>query len=186
MDAVEAILDFFERSGGGLYLGEQVTQLQHALQAAQLAARDGAAEALIGAALLHDIGHLMAGGEEDHPAADLRHEELGASWLRERFPEEVWQPVRLHVAAKRYLCATDPGYRERLSAASLHSLRLQGGPMKGEEIREFEASPFRQAAVQLRLWDEAAKDAAADPPGISTYRELLTRLLSENRTPHRG
>jgi phosphonate degradation associated HDIG domain protein len=176
MNAVETIVEAFERGGAEIYLGEEVTQLQHALQAAHLAERDGAEEALIAAALLHDFGHLIAGDESAKPTVDFRHEELGARWLSSHFPEAVWMPVQLHVAAKRYLCATDPSYLDRLSAASLHSLELQGGPMSEEEVRDFEASPFCRSAVRLRLWDDEAKDPAFAATNVERYRELLSRL----------
>jgi gamma-butyrobetaine dioxygenase len=176
MNAVQAIIEAFEKGGAEMYLGEDVTQLQHALQAAELASREGAEESLIAAALLHDFGHLIAGDESASPTVDFRHEELGARWLSEHFPETVWMPVRLHVAAKRYLCASDPEYLARLSAASLHSLGLQGGPMSAEEMRDFEASPFCRSSVQLRLWDEDAKDPTLAPASLERYRELLSRL----------
>jgi phosphonate degradation associated HDIG domain protein len=182
MSPVEYVFDVFRKSGADLYLGEEVTQLQHALQAAHLAVRDGASEPRIAAALLHDIGHLMQGAGEDTPGVDFRHEELGASWLGEHFPEEVCMPVRLHVAAKRYLCATDSSYMGRLSAASLHSLGLQGGPMAAEEVREFQASPFFPSAVKLRLWDEEAKDPSFDAPQLACYEALLARLVRAPRS----
>jgi gamma-butyrobetaine dioxygenase len=177
MSPVEHIFDLFQQSGAELYLGEEVTQLQHALQAAHLATRDGASDALIAAALLHDVGHLMNTGEDGLSSVDLRHEELAASWLSQHFPEEVCMPVRLHVAAKRYLCATDPSYVDRLSAASIHSLGLQGGPMTPEEVREFERSPFSRSALQLRQWDEAAKDPSFEAATLTSYEGLLRRLL---------
>jgi gamma-butyrobetaine dioxygenase len=180
MNPVEYIFDLFQKSGAELYLGEEVTQLQHALQAAHLAACDGAPQPLIAAALLHDVGHLMNGAEEGLSGVDLRHEELGASWLGEHFPEEVWMPVRLHVAAKRYLCATNSSYVDRLSAASLHSLDLQGGPMTPEEVREFETSSFCRNAVKLRLWDEQAKDPSFEAASLASYEGLLKRLLQRN------
>jgi phosphonate degradation associated HDIG domain protein len=189
VNAVESILEAFEKRGAEIYLGEDVTQLQHALQAAHLAECDGAEESLIAAALLHDFGHLIAGGECANPTIDFRHEEKGARWLSGHFPEAVWMPVQLHVAAKRYLCATDPSYLGRLSAASLHSLALQGGPMSADEVRDFEASPFWRSAVRLRLWDEAAKDPAFKATNPGRYRELLLRLVvqpSMSELPQRG
>jgi phosphonate degradation associated HDIG domain protein len=177
MNPVEHIFDLFQKSGADLYLGEEVTQLQHALQAAHFAARDGAPEPLIAAALLHDVGHLMNGAEEATAAVDLCHEDIGAAWLSNHFPEEVWMPVRLHVAAKRYLCATDSSYVNRLSAASIHSLGLQGGPMTPEGVQEFERSPFCRSAVRLRLWDEEAKDPSLETAGLDSYEPLLKRLL---------
>jgi phosphonate degradation associated HDIG domain protein len=177
MNPVEHIFELFQKSGADLYLGEEVTQLQHALQAAHFAARDGASEPLVAAALLHDLGHLMNGADEGAVAVDLRHEDIGAVWLAKHFPEEVWMPVRLHVAAKRYLCATDASYGKRLSAASVHSLGLQGGPMSAEEVQEFERSPFCKSSVRLRLWDEQAKDPALQVAGLDRYQGILRGLV---------
>jgi len=152
--------DMVGQNGSALYGGEAVTQLQHALQCAQLAEEDGASPALITAALLHDVGHLLEGDFEDAPehGEDRRHEELGDAFLSKWFGPEVTEPVRLHVAAKRYLCAVEPGYFDALSPMSKHTLMLQGGPMSDAEIAEFEASPHAKDAVRLRRWDDLGKD----------------------------
>jgi phosphonate degradation associated HDIG domain protein len=176
MNVVESIFEIFRKKGSEMYLGEPVTQLQHALQAAHLAEHDGADGELIAAALLHDFGHLIADDESMSATIDARHEQLGAEWLSSHFPEAVWMPVRLHVAAKRYLCATNPSYLGRLSAASLHSLRLQGGPMSAGEVDDFERSAFWRSALRLRLWDEEAKDPNFEATGLERYRELLSTL----------
>jgi gamma-butyrobetaine dioxygenase len=108
---------------------------------------------------------------------DNRHSETGADWLAHWFGPEVTVPVRLHVAAKRYLCAVEPGYFGRLSEASIHTLRVQGGPMTPAEAAVFEADPHHADAVRLRRWDERAKDPQLTPPRFAYYRPLLAGLL---------
>lgn len=148
-----------------------VSQLQHALQAAALAEADGAVPATVLASLLHDVGHMIHRLGED-PAGrgiDDVHEELGGSWLAERFGPEVSEPVRLHVAAKRYLCATESDYFGKLSPDSVRSLDLQGGPMSADEIATFRRHPQWQEAVRLRRYDEAAKDPQAQTPDFDHF-----------------
>jgi len=153
------VLQLFQASGGSRYGGENVSQLEHALQAAFFAEAEGAASPLIAAALLHDVGHLLHDLPADAPdhGIDDRHEALGARWLKERFGPDVCDPVQLHVDAKRYLCAVDPDYRQLLSEPSIQSLELQGGPMSAAEIAAFEQLPHFPEAVRLRRWDDAAK-----------------------------
>lgn len=179
MHILEKIFDLFDRRGGEAYFGEPVSQLEHALQTAALAEAAGAPEALILAGLLHDIGHLLHKLPENiaNQGVDARHETIGAAWLSRYFPAGVADPVRLHVAAKRYLCATDNAYFARLSAASVQSLALQGGPMTEAEVREFETLPSARAGVQLRLWDDMAKIVGQKTPGLSQYRTLLEQFL---------
>jgi gamma-butyrobetaine dioxygenase len=176
MTPVEEIVHLFETAGARAYLGEPVTQLQHALQAARLAVREQASSPLICAALLHDIGHLLAGATEDTPSQDLCHEDLGSAWLKTRFPDAVWSPVRLHVAAKRYLCTVEPEYLARLSEASQHSLSLQGGLMSEAEVAGFTAEAFHTDAIALRRWDDAAKDPSLPVPALAAYEELLHQM----------
>jgi gamma-butyrobetaine dioxygenase len=178
MDKVDEIIRLFETRGQRDYLGEPVSQLEHALQTAQLAAAEGASDALVAAALLHDIGHLL--GPEENPAErgiDAVHEESGGAWLASRFGPEVTEPVRLHVAAKRYLCAADPAYQAALSPASVHSLQLQGGPFDAEQVRQFEENPYHQGAVRLRRWDDAAKIPGLTVPGVRSYAGTLRRVI---------
>src|SRR5262249_19863589 len=130
MDFIEEIVELLSSQGSALYLGEAVTQREHALQAAHLAVLDGANDALIAAALLHDIGYWAGCG-------DAPHEQSGADWLSQHFAVEVSEAVRLHVAAKRYLCTVDPAYLGRLSSASVLSLEIQGGLMHNDELRSF-------------------------------------------------
>lgn len=157
MGAVDRILQLFAEEGAALYFGEAVTEAEHALQSAHLAERSGAGGELVAAALLHDVGHLMHGLGEAVAArgVDGRHEECGAAWLARHFGAAVAEPVRLHVAAKRYLCAADPAYLAALSPASRRSLELQGGPFTEAEARRFESEPFWKEAVALRRWDDA-------------------------------
>ena len=176
---VDEIFAAFGSNGAAAYLGEPVTLREHMLQTAVAAEAEGAPPELVAAALLHDFGHLIHGGPEDaaEHGLDTEHEEVGFRFLAGRFPPEVVEPVRMHVDAKRYLCAVDPGYRDLLSPASLLSLELQGGPMTRAEAAEFEASPHCEAACRLRRWDDAAKDPAARPPPFDHFRELLGRLV---------
>jgi [1-hydroxy-2-(trimethylamino)ethyl]phosphonate dioxygenase len=175
----ERILETLRSGGAAAYFGEPVTQLEHALQTAALAERDGAGNALVVAALLHDIGHLVHGMSEDVAGAgiDARHESAGSDWLGAHFPPEVTEPIRLHVAAKRYLCATDPRYAAALSPASRDSLALQGGAMTTAALREFERNRFAADAIALRKWDDAAKVPGADVPRLSAYHARVARCL---------
>jgi phosphonate degradation associated HDIG domain protein len=180
MECIDEIFRLFEARGSDAYLGEPVSQSEHALQAAHLAELDGASDALVAASLLHDIGHLL-GPDQDDPAEhgiDAFHEEKGCAWLARHFGPDVSEPVRLHVIAKRYLCAVDPGYRQLLSPASVRSLELQGGPLASEEIRQFEASPFHQGALRLRQWDDFAKVPMLEVPALQHYAAKLRRALA--------
>ena len=178
---VDRILDLFATRGAREYMGEAVSMSQHMEQSAACAAADGAPESLVIAALLHDIGHFVG----EHPiealenGIDNRHEDVGADYLRDYFPPAVTEPIRLHVAAKRYLCATDPDYFGRLSDASVQSLEVQGGPMSTEEIAAFEANPHHREAVKLRLYDDDGKVAGLQIDPVTHYRETMTSLLSD-------
>jgi phosphonate degradation associated HDIG domain protein len=153
---------------------EPVTATQHALQCAQLAEWANADDTLVAAALLHDIGHFISAEGGEH--VDDRHEEQALPFLASRFGDAVLEPIRLHVAAKRYLVATDPHYQRGLSAASVHSLGLQGGPMAPHEVAAFEALPFAMDAVQLRRWDDLAKVPGQATPSLGYYLALLDDL----------
>jgi gamma-butyrobetaine dioxygenase len=188
MSPVDAIADLFASAGAADYLGEPVTVAAHLLQAGARAQQAGAPPSLVAAALLHDVGHLrgadaLAGeieisGRELMAGADNNHGERGAQWLAQWFPESVTGPVRLHVAAKRYLCATEPSYFGQLSEASVYTLAVQGGPMTDAEAREFEREPHAADAIAVRRWDDQAKDPSADVPGLDWYRPLLASLLA--------
>jgi phosphonate degradation associated HDIG domain protein len=167
----QELLDVFTGRATKRYGLSAINQLQHALQAATLAEADSAPPATVLASLLHDVGHMIHHLGED-PAGrgiDDVHEELGAKWLAERFGPEVSEPVRLHVAAKRYLCAVEPDYFGKLSADSVRSLGLQGGPMSADEIAEFRRHPLHEQAVRLRRYDEAAKDPRAQTPDFDHF-----------------
>ena len=167
-----------QQRGDEMYLGEPVSQLEHALQTANFARQAQAKPTLIAAALLHDIGHLLHDLPEDVAATgiDTRHEEAGCHWLMARFGPAVAEPVRLHVAAKRYLCAVDPDYLAQLSPASMLSLSLQGGPFTTAQTREFEQLPWYRDAVSLRRWDDAAKQPGLPVPATEEYVALLDSL----------
>jgi gamma-butyrobetaine dioxygenase len=177
--AVERILALYRDRGARAYLGEPVSLAEHALQTAAIAERSGAPGQLVAAALVHDVGHLLRASSQNCAGAgvDDRHEELGSAFLARYFPQAVSEPVRLHVAAKRYLCATDPEYFKRLSAASVVSLGLQGGPMSRDEARAFEAEAYARDAVLLRGWDEAAKIPGCRTPDLEHFRALLEGIL---------
>jgi [1-hydroxy-2-(trimethylamino)ethyl]phosphonate dioxygenase len=176
---VEFIADIFLRRGADSYLGEDVTMSEHMLQGAQLAEQAGADEGLVAAILLHDIGHYTNEFPEDalDRGINNHHDSAGAAVLAPYFPPEVVDCVRHHVAAKRYLCATDPTYFNRLSDASVHTLNLQGGPMSDEEVTIFESEKNLAAIIQVRKWDEAGKVAGVTTPAFSHYMPLLQRLV---------
>jgi phosphonate degradation associated HDIG domain protein len=182
VDVLNSISDLFATRGHLEYFGEAVSEEEHALQAAHLADRDGADETLVAAALLHDIGHLLHSFGEDaaERGIDARHEDIGHAWLARWFGPAVAEPVRLHVEAKRYLCATDPAYLDRLSPASRQSLELQGGLFTQSEVMEFERHPHHAAAVRLRRWDDAAKVPDWAVPALAHYMSRLRALLNRN------
>ncbi|MCS6945834.1 MAG: HD domain-containing protein [Sutterellaceae bacterium] len=165
---IESLHDLYallQRRGDEQYTGEPVTHRAHALQCAWLAARAGAPDTMVVAALLHDIGHLLSGwpGTPSADGIDDRHEDTGAWLLSRWFGPEVTEPIRLHVPAKRVLAA-EPAYCRALSEDSQRSLRLQGGVLTGPAREAFFARPYAQAALALRRWDEAAKK-----PGIARW-----------------
>jgi len=184
--AVEVIGELFAGLGARDYLGEPVTIGEHMLQAGALAEAAGAEGPLVAAALLHDVGYLLGekrtgplgGPEGSSPSesTDTRHGEAGARWLSQWFGQAVTEPVRLHVAAKRYLCAVDAGYFGLLSAESVRTLSLQGGLMTAVEIAAFEALPQARDAVAVRRWDDQAKDPAVTPPRFAYFAPLLEAL----------
>jgi [1-hydroxy-2-(trimethylamino)ethyl]phosphonate dioxygenase len=177
---VDKIFNAFESNGAAAYLGEPVTLREHMLQSAAAAESEGAGSELVAAALLHDIGHLLHGGDEDaaEHGVDTFHEEVGFRFLRRHFPPSVVDPVRLHVDAKRYLCAVDPAYRDCLSEASLLSLELQGGQMTADEAAVFEEQPHWRDACRLRRWDDLGKEPGAAVPPLEHYRTLLEAVAT--------
>ncbi len=183
---IDHLCELFERHGSEHY-GENATQLQHALQTAELARRAGCAPALIAASLLHDIGQLLddAGNAAEARGVDARHEISGARFLAAYFPAGVCEPIRLHVTAKRYLCAVEPAYLETLSQASRLSLTFQGGVLAPAQIRAFEAEPLHADAVTLRRFDDAGKLPGWFPPPLASHRVLLESLLNCGPAPRR-
>jgi phosphonate degradation associated HDIG domain protein len=178
MSALVEIRTAFARRGVETY-GEGVSQLEHALQCAACAERDGASAALIAATLLHDIGHLVHDlpvDIADH-GIDAQHESLGSAFLSRYFGPDVTEPVRLHVAAKRYLATTEPGYFDLLSPASVQSLHLQGGPMSMQERAHFAAERFAEEAVKLRRWDDEGKVVGMPTPGLGHFERYLDAAL---------
>ena len=178
MAGLDEVFALLARKGGERYGQEAVSQIEHALQGAALAEESGASPALIVATLFHDIGHLL---HDDEAAAvkgiDMHHEAGGAAYLANWFGPEVTRPVRLHVDAKRYLCATEAGYFESLSPASVRSLELQGGPMGSVQAAAFARDPHAQAALMLRRLDEQAKVVGAKTPPLDYFRAMAEALL---------
>ncbi len=175
---MELIEDWLRDRGAGMYGGEAVTQLEHALQCASLAKADGAAPELVTAALLHDICHLAeALDDRDHP-----HGPTGAAMLQELFPVAVTEPVRMHVDAKRYLCAIEPLYWSGLSDASKRSLMWQGGPFTPDEAAAFIAQPYAEDAVCLRRWDDEAKVPGATTASLDEFVAIMHSIGAEHKT----
>jgi phosphonate degradation associated HDIG domain protein len=176
--SVDNIFQLLDQRGAGRYGLSAVNQKQHALQSADLARKRGLSEALIIAALFHDLGHLLMGEDIDlaEQGVDDLHEKTSADALEQLFGRDVAEPVRLHVAAKRYLCAVNPAYYHKLSEDSRRSLSLQGGPMSATEVAAFDALEHRAAALALRMIDDDAKVADLATPGLDAYRPMAARL----------
>ncbi len=175
---VDFIGDIFRRRGAESYLGEDVTMSEHMLQGATLAQQAGASDILVAGALLHDIGHYTNEFPEDALAqgTDNLHEEAGARVLDGFFPSVVTDCIRWHVAAKRYLCATDPDYFAKLSDASVHTLNLQGGPMSDAEVAAFAKHPNLEEILQVRIWDDQGKVPGLPTPTFDDFAPLLQRV----------
>lgn len=177
-EVADAIADLYATRGGDAY-SEAVSQTEHALQVGGHAMAARQSDAVVVAAFLHDIGHLLRsdptpdGGSFEE---DRHHEVVGARFLTNWFDTSVTTPVALHVPAKRYLCQVDPTYHSTLSPASVHSLELQGGVMTKAEVAEFERHPEAETAVALRRWDELGKEPGAPTPTISTFRDMIAEL----------
>lgn len=174
---LQDIEHLFEARGGEQYSGEPVTQLQHALQTAALGEVEGASDALVTAALLHDLGHLLhdLGDTPSLHGVDDIHQYRALPFLRGLFDDEVLNAIKLHVDAKRYLCATHAGYFDDLSVDSKRSLVLQGGIFSVDEAAKFIVQPGAQDAVRLRLWDDLAKDADMITPPLSHFMQRAKR-----------
>jgi phosphonate degradation associated HDIG domain protein len=180
-DLIDEIFRVFREYGAEEYLGEHVSMTEHMLQSAYAAEQDGAPPQLVAAALLHDYGHFIhefPSDAADH-GIDTHHEEVAHAFLSEHFGPEIAEPIRMHVAAKRYLCATDPSYLDELSPASVHSLNLQGGPYSAAEVAEFELSPYARDAVRLRRYDDIGKVEGLETPDLEHYRSVLAASMRE-------
>jgi phosphonate degradation associated HDIG domain protein len=180
MQILDQIMSLLEKAGAERYGGENVSQLEHALQCAMHAERMGSSPELITAALLHDIGHLVDEGDEGlaEKGVDAVHETIAADWLSRYFPDAVVEPVRLHVDAKRYLCRAEQSYWAGLSQSSKTSLEVQGGIYSDTEAAIFIARPFAEDAVKLRRWDDAAKSPRLKTPDLGHYRPIVAAALN--------
>lgn len=177
-DPIQSLFALFDQAGDRSF-GESVTVLTHSLQTAECAKQQGEPDAIVVAALLHDVGHLII-DEDDHIASrviDTAHEESGADYLARWFKPEVVEPGRLHVAAKRYLCTTDPGYLKSLSTAAHETLTLQGGPMNQQACMDFEANPYARQALTLRRYIDQDKDVGMTVAPLRSYEPLLRKFL---------
>jgi len=160
------------------YLGEDVKLVEHMLQCADLAKEAGAPDYLVVASLLHDIGHLLV---DDAPGAqdagiDMHHDVVGAEWVATRFPVSVAEPIRLHVAAKRYLITTQKDYLAKLSPSSVHTLNMQGGALNQEEVIDFISRVGAEDAVRVRLWDDMAKIRDKPTSKLEDFKEAIDSL----------
>ena len=180
--AIEAIFDVYREEGKRDYGGERLSQTAHALQCAWLAEKEGASAALVVAALLHDIGHLVNPHDRTarNKGEDGFHEVVGCDYLSRWFGPDVTQPIMWHVAAKRYLTAVEPDYFATLSAGSVRSLELQGGPYTTERAANFIERPYAKDAVKLRRWDEGAKIPNLETPPLEHFRPHLEASLKQS------
>ncbi len=198
----DEIIQLFQEKGQYQYGGESVNQLEHALQSAAHAQKMKLSEELVIAALLHDLGHLLdhdfesssefENDSENHTDGQVRenndlsedhqHEILGDRYLQNYFGPELTEPVRLHVAAKRFLCTKDESYYQKLSHASILSLKLQGGKMSDGEMETFLKNPYAQSALQIRACDDEAKVIGKLIPPLEAYRPLLEKVIAKYRT----
>lgn len=186
MSAVTSVADIYElfAARGNEAYGEQVTSIEHALQCAHLARQAGASDELVAAALLHDLGHLVADAQGstrfDLAVDDDDHEAVGGRLLARLFGPSVAQPVALHVTAKRWRCTVQPEYHAALSDTSRATLKAQGGLLTAEECRRFEAHPGFANALALRDWDDLAKEKDVDCPDLAWYRPMLEQLVTKS------
>ncbi len=181
---VHEVFALFEQHGSANYIGEQISQWEHACQAAMMAQWEGCDDEVILAALLHDIGHLLVLNGEEHPqmatCGTMEHEKLGADFLRVRgFSPKVAQLVESHVAAKRYLCFAQPKYYDSLSEASQKTLAFQGGPMTPTEAKQMEQNPLFTTIIRMRSWDEMAKEVDLSLTNVSVFRKMAEKHLLE-------
>jgi 2-amino-1-hydroxyethylphosphonate dioxygenase (glycine-forming) len=180
----DEIFDLYEKHGGAEYAGEKVSQLEHMVQAAQLAEEEGHDEEVVLAAFLHDIGHISEAAKGDNQMEGFGikdHEELGAEFLQKKgFSKKIVRLVESHVEAKRYLTIKDPSYYAQLSEASKKTLEYQGGPMTEEEAAAFEKYPLFRLIVDMRKWDEQAKIEHKPLPDLGRYKEMMLHHLESS------
>jgi phosphonate degradation associated HDIG domain protein len=185
IDISKSIKELYMTYGNENYDGELISQTSHMVQCAMLAERDGAGLELILGAFLHDIGHLLKQENEDEIMGEfgaVNHETLGAVYLeRKGFSERIVAIVAHHVAAKRFLVATDKTYAEKLSFASAKTLEWQGGAMNKTEIELFKKHPFFEEIIRVRLWDEKAKLMNITLLPLDYYIQLIKDLLSNKK-----
>jgi phosphonate degradation associated HDIG domain protein len=179
--SLSEVLYLLIRKGHNQYGSEAISQLEHALQCAHNAEKNGETPHLIAACLLHDLGHLLAQDDQSNKRLknkqhDNCHQAVALPFLKSLFPLAVLEPIRMHVDAKRYLCRAEPGYWNKLSSASKRSLQLQGGIFRDSEARFFIAQPFAQEAVKVRRYDDLAKVPGKLVPDISHYLPLLQQV----------
>tara|TARA_E500000178_G_C16819020_1_gene660603 strand:+ start:269 stop:862 length:594 start_codon:yes stop_codon:yes gene_type:complete len=179
---VDFIGSIFERRGDEEYLGEPVTMGQHMLQGATMAEQSREPDEIIIGTLLHDIGHFTSefGTFSMEDTEDRYHEDAGAAVLNQFFPKVVTDCCQHHVAAKRYLCATDPEYFQKLSTASIHSLNLQGGPMSEAELKDFEKNPNLKKILKVRLYDDAGKIPDMITPSFWHFAPLVQKMVDSH------
>jgi phosphonate degradation associated HDIG domain protein len=180
--SLDKIFDIFATKGHTQYGGEPITQLEHGLQSATLAKEYSASSELITACLFHDLGHLLhdLGENPTEQAIDDRHEYEGANCLEQIFSPAITEPIRLHVDAKRYLCAINPNYRASLSQNSESSLILQGGAFSSETAAIFIAQPYAKDAVKLRIWDDRAKIVGLTTPDLNSFVAIAKSCQQNN------
>ena len=179
---VDFIGSIFEKRGDEEYLGEPVTMGQHMLQGATMAEKSREPDEIIIGTLLHDIGHFTSefGTFSMEDTEDRYHQDAGAAVLEQFFPKVITDCCRHHVAAKRYLCATDPEYFQKLSTASIHSLNLQGGPMSEAELKDFEKNPNLKKILKVRLYDDAGKIPDMITPSFWHFAPLVQKMVDSH------
>lgn len=175
---VDQIFSIF-REYGNRHYGENVSELEHALQTAEFARQFGESDSIVLSCLLHDYGHMLHDLGEDiaQHGIDARHEIIGATLLKDLFPEIILEPIRQHVAAKRYLCWKNPAYEAGLSESSRLSLQLQGGPMTDVEAQKFETNPHFIACIKVRYYDDMGKVPNMPTADLQNYRSLIEKYL---------
>ncbi|MDZ4845745.1 MAG: HD domain-containing protein [Chitinophagales bacterium] len=180
--ALDELFGIYEKRGTEDYIGEAISQIEHAAQSAEFAEKNGEEEAVILAAFFHDIGHLCGDDgtqNEMNGYGKMSHEKIGANYLRKLgFSETIARLVENHVQAKRYLCVVKPEYYPKLSEASKKTLQFQGGVMTQEEASAFERDPLFQLSIKMRAWDEAAKEENKPLPDLLVFRTMAERCLS--------